>query len=268
MQLRHQRRGNNVLFFNRRCGRTNAFRRPGKIGRRGRFNDFKIAIVDDELEDFVDLRARSRSLQRTGPPDMRMIGFKLGQFGQAIQMCLQIERAQFAQIAENIERLVRLLQHLRLRPEGNRVSSHDIRGVRFNGHRREIHGNRGEIDSLEIGRRRRVVVFRSASWLILFDDMLKRRAAFAAKARGDGFAGLRHLDEVGQHVAGGQQHVDRFRRRRQAAAPDAVKQGFENMRKPDQRFEAEDAGAALDRMDRAEHRIDRVVRAGDPRESP
>ena len=130
MQLRHQRRGDNVLFFNRRCGRTNAFRRAGKIGRRGRVNNLKIAIVDDELEDFVDLCAWSRRLQRTGPPDVRMIGFKLGQFGQAIQMCLQVERAQFAQIAENIERLVRLLQHLRLWPEGDRVSSHDICGIR------------------------------------------------------------------------------------------------------------------------------------------
>ena len=33
------------------------------------------------------------------------------------------------------------------------------------------------------------------------------------------------------------------------------------MRESDQRFKAENAGAALDRMNAAEHRIDRVVRA-------
>ena len=69
-------------------------------------------------------------------------------------------------------------------------------------------------------------------------------------------------DQVGQHVVGLQQHVHDLVRRDQLAVAHGIEHGLEDMGEVDEPLEAEDAGAAFDRMHGAEDRIDRVVGTG------
>ena len=67
------------------------------------------------------------------------------------------------------------------------------------------------------------------------------------------------MHQVGQDVAGAQEHIDDIGCRGQAAAAHTIEHGLENMGECDQRLKAEYAGAALDRVNATEHRIDRIV---------
>src|SRR6185369_16172105 len=101
------------------------WRRRGLCNRRRLILDNgKIAIADYELENCVDGAARGVGPQRRGPGDVRLIGLKVGEWRQA------------AQLAQNIERLVGVPQHLRLWPERDRVALLAVEVVGL--HRREI----------------------------------------------------------------------------------------------------------------------------------
>ena len=227
-------------------------------GRRGvGFHDLEIAVADHEFEHLVDLRARRRGLQRAGPPDIGSVRLHLGQRGHLAGLRHQFELTQLAQLADKIERLVRLLQHFGFRPERDGVGAHGVGGARIVV---EIDRNRLEIEPVKFRRRRAVVVLgRGGAPFVAIDDLLKRGANFVAETGGDRLAGARHLHQIGQYVACRQQHVERVGCGLQAAAPDAVEQSLEHMREADQRFETENTGTALDRMHTAKHRIDGVV---------
>src|SRR6478752_4051631 len=113
------------------------WRRRGLRNRRRLILDNgKIAIADYELENCVDGAARGVGPQRRGPGDVRLIGLKVGEWRQAAQIRDKIELTEAAQLAQNIERLVGVPQHLRLWPERDRVALLAVEVVGL--HRREI----------------------------------------------------------------------------------------------------------------------------------
>ena len=92
------------------------------------------------------LRARLHGAQRAGPADIRMVGLQLGQRRQPVELGDQIELAELAQLADDVERLVGLLQHVRLRPERDRVGADACRLGLV-----ELHGYGRELDAFEVG---------------------------------------------------------------------------------------------------------------------
>ena len=73
----------------------------------------------------------------------------------------------------------------------------------------------------------------------------------------DAVAGGAH--QIGERVGGAQQDARRLGRRGERAGAHQVERRLEDMGEVDQRLKLEGAGAALDRMHGAEHRIDRLV---------
>jgi hypothetical protein len=72
-------------------------------------------------------------------------------------------------------------------------------------------------------------------------------------------AGLHRPDQVGQHVAGAQEHLHPIGRHRDLVRTHLVEQGFEHVGIVDETLQPEGAGAALDRMQGAERRMQRVL---------
>ena len=205
-----------------------------------------------------------------------MVGFKLGERRQLVGLDGQIELAQLAQLAQKIERLVGFLQEFRIRPEYDPIGA--LAG-RTAFRRRFRHGrgvvelfgaHRDEIDPFELGRRRRAVVVLGPGGIcsggILSGSLAVQQAfqcdpAGAADRGRDRLAGARQCDQIGQDVVCRQQDVDDLRRRRQFAVAHGVEHRLEDVGEIDEAVEAENSGAALDRMDGTEHGIDGVVRA-------
>ena len=96
----------------------------------------------------------------------------------------------------------------------------------------------------------------------------QRRPAEASLKRGQKIAGLRVagvaadagiLDQIGQMVARALQRVHQIGVDRQPVAAHLVQHGFKAMGKGDQGGQLERPGTALDRMDGAKNRVDRLV---------
>jgi hypothetical protein len=119
--------------------------------------------------------------QGAGPADIWPVKLKLSQRRQLVRCGDQIKFTQLAQFTQNVERLIRLLQHLRFRTEGNLVALSAVRSFRSV---KLIGANRRKIEPLEIGRCGRIIVLGTgAPAIFVVDKLLKRRAAFAAKSR-------------------------------------------------------------------------------------
>ena len=97
---------------------------------------------------------------------------------------------------------------------------------------------------------------------ILADRIGIERAEFAgervaARRIGDGaIAGGAH--HIGKHIRGAQHRLQDFARRRKPSRAQMIEDTLEHMGEMDKFVEIEGAGAALDRMNRPEHRVHTV----------
>ena len=210
--------------------------------RRVGFDDFDLAIAGHELEDFLDLRARRRGPQRAGPADIRAVGLDLRQMRQRIGLGDEIELAELAQLAQDVERLVGLPQHLGLRPEHDAERVQAVSGV---GRVEVVDTHRHEVEPLEVGRRRLIVAVADGSTPISrssaarhslpwFGGMASPERDIVTRSESTSFAC--NSTSMMSCVAAS------------LPLPHGIEHGLEHMGEVDELLEAENARAALDRM--------------------
>ena len=223
-------------------------RHDGGAGRQIEIHDLQVALVEHEGEHPLDVLTPPGGAQRRGPADIADARRQLGERRQRIGLRRELERAEHAQLLQQ-EKRVLAQQKFRARPKADRVAA-----LRALARLVEVNSHRHEWNVEVLGRR-----VGAATFLVMPDQGLERGPTFVAVAGRHFLARARHGDQVRQHVACREQHVENIGSGRQGAVPHRIEHRLEHVREPDQRLEAEDPGAALGRMDGAKYGVHRVV---------
>ena len=239
----------------------------GKTRDRAGLGDDDVAVAIDELEDLADRRLGEAGRdQRDFPGAIDGEGLEIGQRRHFAQDGAHLHRAQGRQLTEQQQRIIGAGIKGAMRGEADfplalgRRHGGSVEHVLDRGfagrHGIEIDHDRGKIDvELLDDLAAHLVVFRRG---FATGQGVEARLLLGAVIGRQGFARLGGIDVVGDDVIGADAQNHHVVGEFDAAIAHIVEQGFIGMGKAHQRRKTEGPGAALDRVDGAEHRVEPV----------